>query len=267
VKPSIDRDLLNTVVDIAKEAGREILDVYGTDFEVDSKDDASPITQADRRANVVITERLAAMPVRLPVLSEESRQAPWEERSAWRHLWLVDPLDGTKEFISRNGQFTVNIALIDGHGPSLGVVHVPVTGVTYSGLVGQGAWKEDPDGTIAPIRVRPLGDGPVKVVASRSHRGPDLDGYLERLGPHETVSMGSSLKFCVVAEGGADVYPRLGPTSEWDTGAAQAVLESAGGFVKDTDGQRLRYNKGPNVLNGWFIAYADDSRDWAAYLP
>ena len=263
----IDRQLLDAVADIAKEAGRAILEVYQTDFDVDSKDDKSPITEADRRANAIIAERLAALPVRLPMLSEESKQAPWAERSAWRHLWLVDPLDGTKEFIGRNGQFTVNIALIEGHGPSLGVVHVPVTGVTYSGIVGQGAWKEGPGGIAAPIRVRPLGEEPVRVVASRSHRGPDLDGYLERLGPHETVSMGSSLKFCVVAEGEADVYPRLGPTSEWDTGAAQAVLEAAGGFVRDTDGQRLRYNKGPNVLNGWFIAYADDSRDWAAYLP
>jgi len=267
VTPNIDRDLLDAVVEIAKEAGRAILEIYESDFDVEAKDDKSPITEADRRANAIIGERLAALPLRLPMLSEESKQAPWAERKSWRHLWLVDPLDGTKEFIGRNGQFTVNIALIEGHGPSLGVVHVPVTGVTYSGLVGQGAWKEGPDGVVAPIRVRPLGEGPVRVVASRSHRGPDLDGYLERLGPHETVAMGSSLKFCVLAEGGADVYPRLGPTSEWDTGAAQAVLEAAGGFVKDTDGQRLRYNKGPNVLNGWFIAYADDSRDWAAYLP
>ena len=264
---SIDRALLDAVADIAQRAGRTILEIYGTNFDVDAKADDSPITEADRRANDVIKAGLDALPLKLPLLSEESRQAPWEERRHWDSLWLVDPLDGTKEFVSRNGQFTVNIALIEGHRPRLGVVHVPVTGVTYSGLVGQGAWKQSGEGPPEPIRVRRLGDGPVRVVASRSHRGPDLDGYLERLGPHETVSMGSSLKFCVVAEGQADVYPRLGPTSEWDTGAAQAVLEAAGGQVTDTDGQRLRYNKGPNVLNGWFIAFADDSRDWSAYLP
>lgn len=263
----INYDLLQRIVAIATEAGQAILEVYGTEFDVEAKDDASPITEADRRANGIITKRLAELVPRLPVLSEESRQAPWEERHLWKRLWLVDPLDGTKEFIGRNGQFTVNIALIEGHAPRLGVVHVPVAGVTYSGIVGEGAWKQAGDEDPTPIRVSPLGGGPVRVVASRSHRGPDLDGYLERLGPHETVSMGSSLKFCVLAEGGADVYPRLGPTSEWDTGAAQAVLEAAGGRVKDTDGQRLRYNKGPNVLNGWFIAYADDTRDWAAYLP
>ena len=264
---AVDRELLDTVIDIAREAGRAILEVYGTDFAVDEKADDSPITEADRRANAIITRRLAALPLRLPVLSEESRQAPWEERRSWARLWIVDPLDGTKEFIGRNGQFTVNIALAEDHAPRLGVVHVPVTGVTYAGIVGQGAWKHEAGDEGRAIRVRPLGDGPVKVVASRSHRGPDLDGYLERLGPHETVSMGSSLKFCLVAEGQADVYPRLGPTSEWDTAAAQAVLEAAGGRVTATDGQRLRYNKGPNVLNGWFIAYADDARDWSAYLP
>jgi 3'(2'), 5'-bisphosphate nucleotidase len=142
-----------------------------------------------------------------------------------------------------------------------------VSGVTYTGIVGKGAWRQAGDGAREAIRVAALGDGPVRVVGSRSHRGPDLDGYLERLGPHEMVPMGSSLKLCVVAEGSADVYPRLGPTSEWDTAAAQAVLGAAGGAVVDVNGNPVIYNKGPDILNPWFIAYADDGRDWTSYLP
>jgi 3'(2'), 5'-bisphosphate nucleotidase len=179
----------------------------------------------------------------------------------------VDPLDSTKEFIQRNGQFTVNIALVRAGRPVLGVVHVPVQGVTYGGVAGAGAWKQDGIGERRPIQVRRLSGGPVRVVGSRSHRGPDLDGYLERLGEHEMVPMGSSLKFCIVAEGQADVYPRLGPTSEWDTAAAEAVLVAAGGRVVTSSGQPMAYNKGPDLLNPWFIASGDASRDWTEYLP
>lgn len=260
-------DLLDAVAAIAESAGGAILEVYQTDFAVESKSDASPITEADRRANEVIRAALEALPGQRPILSEEARAVPWEVRRHWREYWLVDPLDGTKEFIQRNGQFTVNIALVRGGRPVLGVVHVPVTGVTYGGIVGRGAWRRPTGGEKHSIQVRPLGEGPVRVVGSRSHRGPDLDGYLERLGPHEMVPMGSSLKFCVVAEGGADVYPRLGPTSEWDTAAAEAVLCAAGGRVVANDGEPVKYNKGPDLLNPWFIAWGDDSRDWTSYLP
>lgn len=260
-------DLLETVAGIAESAGRAILDVYGTDFEVEAKADSSPITEADRSANEVIRAALAALPGERPILSEEARTVPWEVRRNWREYWLVDPLDGTKEFIQRNGQFTVNIALVRAGRPVLGVVHVPVSGVTYGGLVGQGAWRRTRDGAQQAIRVRPLDGGPVRVVGSRSHRGPDLDGYLERLGHHEMVPMGSSLKFCIVAEGNADVYPRLGPTSEWDTAAAEAVLIAAGGQVVASDGQPMAYNKGPDLLNPWFIASGDGSRDWTRFLP
>jgi len=260
-------DLLDAVAGIAETAGRTILDVYETDFAVDAKADASPITEADRRAHDVIRAGLAALPGERPILSEEARAVPWEVRRHWRDYWLVDPLDGTKEFIQRNGQFTVNIALVRAGRPLLGVVHVPVSGVTYGGIVGQGAWRRTRGGGKEAIHVQPLGDRPVRVVGSRSHRGPDLDGYLERLGPHEMVPMGSSLKFCIVAEGNADVYPRLGPTSEWDTAAAEAVLTAAGGRVVASDGQPIAYNKGPDLLNPWFIASGDDSRDWSDYLP
>lgn len=260
-------DLLDAVAAIAESAGRAIIEVYETDFAVESKHDASPITEADRRANEVIRAGLEALPDPRPILSEEARTVPWEVRRHWREYWLVDPLDGTKEFIQRNGQFTVNIALVRGGQPVLGVVHVPVTGVTYGGIVGRDAWRRATGGKKQQIRVRPLGEGPVRVVGSRSHRGPDLDGYLARLGPHEMVPMGSSLKFCLVAEGGADVYPRLGPTSEWDTAAAEAVLRAAGGRVVANDGEPVKYNKGPDLLNPWFIASGDDSRDWTSYLP
>lgn len=264
---ALSADLLDDVAGIAEAAGRAILEVYDTDFAVEAKADASPITEADRRANEVIRQGLEALPGSRPILSEEARAVPWEVRRHWQEYWLVDPLDGTKEFIQRNGQFTVNIALVRARRPVLGVVHVPVSGVTYAGIVGAGAWRRDRDGTRRPIRVATLGGGPVRVVGSRSHRGPDLDGYLERLGPHEMVPMGSSLKFCVVAEGQADIYPRLGPTSEWDTAAAEAVLTAAGGRVVASDGQPMGYNKGPDVLNPWFIASGDSSRDWTDYLP
>lgn len=260
-------ELLDAVVEIADAAGRAILEVYETDFAVEAKADESPITAADRRAHDVIRAGLEGLPETLPVLSEEARTVPWEVRRHWRDYWLVDPLDGTKEFVQRNGQFTVNIALVSASRPLLGVVHVPVSGVTYAGIVGLGAWRRDRAAEARPIQVAKLSSGPVRVVGSRSHRGPDLDGYLERLGPHEMVPMGSSLKFCILAEGDADVYPRLGPTSEWDTAAAEAVLRAAGGDVVASDGQPLAYNKGPDLLNPWFIASGDDSRDWTSYLP
>lgn len=260
-------NLLEDVASIAEAAGRAILEVYETDFDVEKKADASPITEADRRAHDVIRVGLGELPGGLPILSEEAHTIPWEVRRHWKEYWLVDPLDGTKEFVQRNGQFTVNIALVRAGRPILGVVHVPVTGVTYGGIVGRGAWRRSRDGGRGAIHVQPLGEGPVRVVGSRSHRGPDLDGYLERLGPHEMVPMGSSLKFCVVAEGNADVYPRLGPTSEWDTAAAEAVLCAAGGKVVASDGEPMDYNKGPELLNPWFIASGDDSRDWTRYLP
>jgi 3'(2'), 5'-bisphosphate nucleotidase len=260
-------ETLDAVAGIAETAGRAILEVYDSDFAVDSKADQSPITAADRRAHDVIQAGLVALPGDRPILSEEARALPWEIRRHWKEYWLVDPLDGTKEFIQRNGQFTVNIALVRSGRPVLGVVHVPVSGVTYGGAVGRGAWRRVRSGERQPIRVSALGTGPVRVVGSRSHRGPDMDGYLERLGPHELVPMGSSLKFCVLAEGQADVYPRLGPTSEWDTAAAEAVLVAAGGRVVTSCGQPLAYNKGPDLLNPWFIASGDDSRDWTSFLP
>ena len=262
-----DDKLLNPLLDIARAAGEEIMRIYQGEFTVDMKQDMSPVTDADLAAHRVINTDLQRITPGMPVLSEESAAIPFEHRARWESYWLVDPLDGTKDFFNKNGDFTVNIALIQRGVPLLGVVHVPVTGMSYYGCVGVGAFKRDKDGQASPIKVRKLIDGkPAKVVASRSHRGPLLDGYLDKLGPHETVSRGSSLKFCLVAEGLADVYPRLGPTSEWDTGAGHAVLLAAGGQVIGMDGKPLPYNSKESLLNPHFIAYADGSRDWRSYL-
>jgi 3'(2'), 5'-bisphosphate nucleotidase len=259
-------EYLEPVLALARAAGERILEIYNTEFDVEQKDDQSPLTAADMASHRSIVAGLQALTPDVPVLSEESSSIPFEERSRWSRYWLVDPLDGTKEFIKRNGEFTVNIALIEDGRPVLGVVHVPVTGVTYYGCEGRGAFRQDKDGPAQPIRVRALGPGPVAVVGSRSHRGDSLNAFLEKLGDHEMVSMGSSLKFCLVAEGRADIYPRLGPTSEWDTAAAQAVVEQAGGQVTDLDLQPLRYNTKDSLLNPFFLVFGDGGRDWGQYL-
>jgi 3'(2'), 5'-bisphosphate nucleotidase len=259
--------LLEPVVRLAIAAGRQILDVYNSaDFSVEHKQDNSPLTAADLASHRVIVDGLRELTPQLPVLSEESAGVPWQERSGWQRYWLVDPLDGTREFIKRNGEFTVNIALIEAGVPVLGVVHVPVSGVTYSAARGAGAFRQGADAQAVPVHVRSLPAGPVMVVGSRSHRGDSLHAFLERLGQHEMVGMGSSLKLCLVAEGRADIYPRLGPTSEWDTAAAQCVVEQAGGFVTDTSLRALRYNTKDSLLNPFFLVFGDDSVDWSCYL-
>jgi 3'(2'), 5'-bisphosphate nucleotidase len=255
--------LLDPVLAIAREAGREILAIYhSADFGVETKDDRSPLTAADRAAHALIVRELARLTPALPVWSEESATVDYAERSGWQAFWLVDPLDGTKEFIKRNGEFTVNIALIVGHEPVLGVVHAPARDTDYYGSRGVGAFQRV--GTAPPrsIAVSQPAHQPLRVVGSRSHRGDSLDSLLSRVGPCEMVPMGSSLKLCLVAAGEADLYPRLGPTSEWDTAAAQAVVECAGGRVVDLEGRPLRYNRGAGVLNPFFLVYGDPGRDW-----
>ncbi len=256
------RRLADDVGATAVEAGAAILEVYGQDFDVVTKDDDSPLTQADLASHRVITAALSRLTPDVPVLSEESADVPFEQRASWREYWLVDPLDGTKEFIKRNGEFTVNIALVRDHEPVLGVVHVPVGGVTYSGVVGAGAWRDGPDGAAQAIAVRRPCATPPVIVGSRSHASPELVDRLAPLGDYELVSMGSSLKFCLLAEGRADFYPRLGPTSEWDTAAAHAVVLAAGGSIVTLDGAPLRYNLKPSLLNPAFFAIADPQRDW-----
>lgn len=260
------KSLIDPVVALAEKAGREILSVYASEFDVQSKEDDSPLTQADLAAHYCIVDGLTALTPELAIISEESGLPNFDERGQWQRYWLIDPLDGTKEFVNRNGEFTVNIALIDNHKPVFGVVHVPVQNKTYLGCEGVGAECRDADGSITPISVSAASANPVRVVGSRSHRGASLDAYLENLGKHHMVSMGSSLKFCVIAEGGADLYPRLGLTSEWDTAAAQAVVEQAGGQVVTLDGKAMQYNAKSDILNPFFFVIGPSDRDWLALL-
>jgi len=257
---------LEKIVAIAESAGQAILEIYNRDFDIQQKDDKSPLTEADLAAHRLIVDALEGLEPRLPVLSEESAGVPYAERSSWSRYWLVDPLDGTKEFIKRNGEFTVNIALIDAGRAACGVVHVPVSGVSYFGCVGEGAHKRHADGRTEAISVTAQRQDPLRIAGSRSHAGDSLQRFLDKVGPHEIVSMGSSLKLCLVAEGLADIYPRLGPTSEWDTGAAQAVVEAAGGEVTGLDMQPLRYNTKDSLLNPHFLVFGDRQEDWSRYL-
>lgn len=254
--------LLPAVTEIAGRAGDAILQVYNDEFEVARKADDSPLTEADLASHETITQALRQLMPGWPVLSEEQAEIPFRERSAWDVYWLVDPLDGTKEFVSRNGEFTVNIALINDHRPVLGVVQVPVSGRCYSGIVGQGAQLQENGQPPGPIGIRIPHAEPIAVVGSRSHANPRLEQHLRGLGDYRLVSMGSSLKFCLVAEGSADFYPRLGPTSEWDTAAAHAVVVAAGGQVVKLDGSPLEYNRKESLLNPEFMVIGDPSPDY-----
>lgn len=258
---------------IARRAGAAIMEVYNSDdgLAVQYKDDDSPLTEADRRANAIIEAGLAELEPRLPVLSEESAQPAYETRRQWQRYWLVDPLDGTREFVRRNGEFTVNIALVGDGVAELGVVHVPVSGASYLGAVGHGAFRQDTGSEPVLISAGAKSDhAPLTMVASRSHLDRHVKRVLRRLeaeyGAVEMVNMGSSLKICLLAEGKADIYPRLAPTSEWDTAAAHAVLAAAGGEIFNTAFQPLRYNQKEDLRNPHFIAVADLAPDWQALL-
>ena len=246
---------LEDVVSLAEKAGKEIMALYNREeWDVRLKEDVSPVTLADLAAHRVILAGLQKLTPRLPVLSEESESIPYSDRRNWNRYWLVDPLDGTKEYIKRNGEFTVNIAFIVAGEPLLGVVHAPALGRTYSAVQGQGAFRQESNGDApARIAVHRDQDRKLKVVISRSHPGKEAETFLRTLGSYDAVEIGSSLKFCLVAEGVADLYPRFGPTREWDTAAGHCVLVSAGGQVTDLHGRPLRYNK-PDLLNPPFIA-------------
>ncbi len=259
---------MEQAIAIALEAGRATLKVYARDFAVETKADASPLTEADMAAHRIISDGLARLAPTVPLLSEEGAQIPWETRRGWTRWWLIDPLDGTREFVKRNGEFTVNIALIEDGVPVLGIVHAPVDGYLVHARRGIGAFLRDPatNRDIAIASQHPA-RRPLRVTASRSHLDERTARVLERIGDHEREGVGSSLKFCRTAEGRADVYPRLGPTSEWDTAAGQCVLEAAGGCVIGLDGEPFRYNRGPSLLNPDFFALGDPSlpwRDWVA---
>lgn len=264
------RALIPSLLRISRDAGTAILEVYGSDFAVEHKDDRSPLTLADRRSHEVIVAGLSGLEgMHIPILSEEGKSMPFEERRGWEIFWLVDPLDGTKEFIKRNGEFTVNIALIRENRPILGVIYVPVKGLFYFGAQGLGSFRlpvlsfddrASVDAVIGMATGLPDADAAFRytVAGSRSHMSPDTEAYISTLreqhGDIDFISAGSSLKFCLVAEGRAQVYPRFGPTMEWDTAAGQAIVEQAGGEILRADtGEPLSYNK-EALLNPFFIA-------------
>ncbi|MEY3219345.1 MAG: hypothetical protein RIT27_702 [Pseudomonadota bacterium] len=255
--------LLDDVIALAHAAGDAILQVYHTDFSVATKSDQSPLTLADQMAEKIISDGLKNIS-KWAVLSEESADKPsFEERKNWDYYWLVDPLDGTKEFVKKNGEFTVNIALIENHIPVLGVVYMPTTQKTYFAAHRIGAYQQEKKQPSKSISVRLLQEEQLCIVGSRSHITDDLKQFIACLG--NTIDMkniGSSLKICLIAEGQADLYPRLGLTSEWDTAAAQCILEEAGGHLTDLRLSSLRYNTKESLLNPHFIAFNQQHTVW-----
>jgi len=237
---------------LAKEAGKGILEVYETDFAVEQKEDSSPLTLADRRSHQIITAGLQSEYPQIPVLSEEGKEVPYAARKAWPRFWLVDPLDGTKEFVKRNGEFSVNIALIEGTTPTIGVIYLPVPDRLFVADIRKGC-REIWRGEVRTLQVDSSSPGTtIRVLKSRSHPSPDLEALLEILPSYESLTRGSALKFCAIAAGEADFYPRFGPTWEWDTAAGQAIVTAAGGVMVDLNGGPFTYNK-PNIMNRPFL--------------
>jgi 3'(2'), 5'-bisphosphate nucleotidase len=262
----IPNDLREDVIALAQDAAAAILGIYDSEFAVQHKDDDSPLTAADLAAHRCIVDGLARLTPDIPVLSEESaHEVSTAQRRQWRRLWMVDPLDGTREFVKRNGEFSVNIALIEEGVAVFGVVQAPVTGMLWHGGATLGAFHRN-GGYDVRLRVRAPATAPLRVAASRSHRDARTEAFIARMGEVEPLGLGSSLKFCKLAEGGLDVYPRFGPTSEWDTAAGQCVLEGAGGAVLDPQGRPFRYNQRDRILNGDFIALGDTALPWRQWL-
>ena len=268
--PALIDEVREGVIAIARDAAAAILRIYDSEFIVQRKHDNSQLTAADLAAHHCIVDGLARLTPDIQVLSEESaHEVSAAQRRQWSRLWVVDPLDGTREFVKRNGEFTVNIALVEDGVAVFGVVQAPVTGEVWHGGAGLGAFRRDGDDEVA-LRARIPALPPLRVAASRSHRDPRSEAFIVRMlrdvGGVEPLGLGSSLKFCRLAEGGMDVYPRFGPTSEWDTAAGQCVLEGAGGCVLDPTGRPLRYNQRDTVLNGDFIALGDPGLPWREWV-
>ncbi|MFP6862538.1 3'(2'),5'-bisphosphate nucleotidase CysQ [Pseudomonas sp.] len=250
--------LIPAVIELVRQAGAATLPFWRADVTVNEKADASPVTAADMAAHHILNDGLLAIAPDIPVLSEEAADIALSERGQWNRWWLVDPLDGTKEFIAGSEEFTVNVALIEQGRVVFGVVGIPATGQCYYGGAGLGAWREDKAGKAEPISVRLAPQEAFTLVASRRHSSPAqealLAGLSERFGDLQLANVGSSLKFCQLAEGNADCYPRLAPTSQWDTAAAQGVLEGAGGEVLTLKGEALTYEARESLLNPYFLA-------------
>lgn len=259
--------MINDVIDIALEAGEAILEIYHHDFDVDQKSDNTPVTAADLAANHHIIARLTALTPGMPILTEESALAPWSERQHWSRYWLVDPLDGTKEFVKRNGDFTVNIALVDAHEAVLGVVYAPARQELWYAVAGQGAFYRHTHDVVNPVKLKtcsvPDQDQPWLALGSRSFHEDIVQAFLNDLGPHSLAPVGSAIKTCMIAAGQAHIYPRLGLTSEWDTAASQVIIEQAGGLlINAKTGLRLQYNTKESLLNPWFVAACADDPRW-----
>ncbi len=265
MSPAEREALRAPLIALARRAGEAIMAIYASDFAVEHKDDRSPLTAADLAAHRLIVEGLQALTPNLPVLSEESADIPAAERRAWTTYWLVDPLDGTREFVKRNGEFTVNIALIENGQPTIGVVYAPALDYLAHAARGGQAIEVDRDVT-RELRATPRAGDTWRIAGSRSHGDPRSEAFVRKLGAHEMIPLGSSLKFCRVAGGRADVYLRMGPTSEWDTAAGQCVLEVAGGAVTTLALVPLVYNQRDSLLNPDFIAVADPTVNWRQYL-
>ena len=253
-KKILNEQLISSTVEIAKLAGEGITEIYNSDFDYQLKKDLSPITAADNLSHIIITKRLKILTPEIPVLSEENCDIPYKIRANWTKYWLVDPLDGTKEFIKRNGEFTVNIALIENNTPIFGVIHLPVTSETYWGSKGNHSFYSNENNNAERIYVSENHQNPIRLVASRSHPSEMLNDLLEKIIDYEIIKVGSSIKFCHIASGQADCYPRFGPTSEWDTAAGEAIVNFAGGHViAAASGNSLKYNVKEEYLNPNFI--------------
>jgi len=261
------KELVNPVCEIAKLAGAEIMKIYAEGFEIEEKKDHSPLTTADLASHTLIIEKLEKLTPDIPILSEESASIAFAERSSWKDYWLIDPLDGTREFIKRNGEFTVNIALITEHTSSLGVVYLPVNDVCYYAARNLGAFKQEQTQTAEKIQSRNSTPATKPTICgSRSHAGKSLQALQDKIGAFDLISMGSSIKMCLVAEGVADIYPRFGPTSEWDTAAAHCIVSEAGGVIVNTALETLPYNTKDSLLNPSFLAVGDMNEQWRNFL-
>ena len=249
----IKSGLTEQLIEISKEAGEAILKVYNTNFDYQIKKDLSPLTKADTLSHNIICEKLKLLTPDIPIISEENSDIPFNIRSSWEQYWLVDPLDGTKEFIKKNGEFTVNIALIENNTPIFGIIHIPVTNETYWGSSTKGSFYIKGNNQKTKLHVENKIRSQVRIVASRSHPSKMLDTLLEEIGEYKIITKGSSLKFCLIAKGQADIYPRLGPTSEWDIAAGHAIVKFAGGSLLTIDGESMQYNLTENNLNPYFV--------------
>tara|TARA_B110000438_G_C15817788_1_gene652751 strand:- start:3385 stop:4197 length:813 start_codon:yes stop_codon:yes gene_type:complete len=255
----ITKNFINQIINISLDAGKEIMKIYETDFGYHIKDDNSPITKADKASHKLILNRLKELTPQIPILSEEDANIPLNIRSKWHEYWLVDPLDGTKEFIKRNGEFTVNIALIRDNKPVFGVIYVPAINETFWGAINYGSFHIKGDHKEKKISVINTNESRIKIITSSSHPSKKLNNFLEKVDNYQIITKGSSLKLCLVASGEVNVYPRFGPTSEWDIAAGEAIVNFAGGNIINLHGKPLTYNLKESFLNPEFLCACSNS--------